>query len=236
MGILELVFIERIQRTAGVVSFRFRPIQRINFFPGQFLQVVFDKANRNNKELNKYLSLSCSPGKEYIEVTKKISDSRFSQRLMKLKPGDKIQVNIPMGNCVFYQDYKNIVFLIGGIGITPVISILEYIADGGLDTSVSLFYSNRTEEEIAFKKELDSWSGNNKNIHVYYTVTDCQPKEKSCLFGQINKELLVQKACELKEKVIFIFGPPKMVEAMEKLALELNGKKENIKVENFIGY
>ena len=58
--------------------------------------------------------------------------------------------------------YEKIAFLIGGIGITPVISIIEHICDKKLSTDVALLYSNRNEDEIAFKKELHNWQSQNK--------------------------------------------------------------------------
>ncbi len=233
---IRVSLIEAIPRTATVKSFRFRPKERLEFIPGQFMQVIFDEAGRENKDLNKYLSFSSAPGKEHIEFTKRLSSSHFSQRLRDLKPGDEILIKAPLGNCVFNPEYKKVFFLIGGIGITPVISILEYITDKKLDTDVCLLYSNRTEEEIAFKPELDNWSAKNQNIKVTYAVSDCQPKDNACIFGRIDKDLISRRVCGLGERIIFVFGPPKMVEAMTNLCLELSCDKGKIKTESFIGY
>jgi len=228
--------IERIKRSPSVESFRFRLDERVDFSPGQFLQVIFDQANRNNKGLNKYLSISSSPTKPYIEITKRVSQSEFCAKLTSLKEGDEILLRLPMGECVFKEEYKRIGFLIGGIGITPVISILEYIIEKNLGTDAYLFYSNRTDDDIAFKKELDHWQSINKSIKVYFTVTECQPRDKTCLFGFISKELLREKACDLSERMLFLFGPPGMVEEMCSVSLALECKRENIKTEKFIGY
>ena len=227
---------ERIKRTQTVESFRFCAKEKINFVPGQFLQLIFDEENRDNKELNKYLSFSSLPSKNYLEVTKRISDSNFSQRLKNLKIGDELLLKAPLGNCVFNPEYEKIGFLIGGIGITPVISIIGYIVDEKLNTDAILLYSNRREEDIAFKGELDHWRSVNYNIKVIYTVTDCPPKDSRCIFGRINKELISQNAPDFRERIFFIFGPPKMVNAMNNLCLELSCPKENIKTESFIGY
>lgn len=236
MQLLEASFLEQIKRTDTVRSFRFALPEKTEFLPGQFLQVIFDPPHPDDRRMNKYLSFSSSPTKDYIEVTKRLSNSLFSQRLLGLKSADKVILQLPMGNCIFKEEYRRIGFLIGGIGITPVISIIDYIVDKNLNTDTSLFYSNRTEEEIAFKKELDYWQAINKNIHIYYTVTDCQPRDKVCHYGRIDRKLLEEKACDTSERIFFIFGPPKMVEAMHNLALELSCKKENIKIENFLGY
>ncbi|MFA5272212.1 MAG: FAD-dependent oxidoreductase [Candidatus Omnitrophota bacterium] len=233
---IRIKFIEKIQRTPTVMSFRFLAPEKINFIPGQFLQVIFDENNRANKDLNKYLSFSSSPTKEYIEITKRISESQFSKRLLNLKSNNEILIKAPLGNIVFLDEYKAIAFLIGGIGVTPVISIIEYICDKGLDTDVLLFYSNRRDDDIAFREELDSWQKINKNIRIVYTVTECPPKDKKCVFGFIDKALISEKKCDLANRMVFIFGPPKMVKSMQDLCFDCGCQKENVKIENFIGY
>ena len=121
--------IETIDRAPGTRSFRLLPEKHIDFLPGQFLQVIFDPGN---KDLNKYLSFSSSPTKEYIEFTKRLSSSAFSEKLRSLKINVQVLLKAPLGSCVFKEEYRKIAFLIGGIGITPVISILEYIVERGL--------------------------------------------------------------------------------------------------------
>ncbi len=85
MNELRARLIARIKRTPTVESFRFLPQEKMNFIPGQFTRLIFDEKNRENKELNKYLSFSSSPDREYVEVTKRLSSSVFSARLNNLK-------------------------------------------------------------------------------------------------------------------------------------------------------
>lgn len=217
-------------------SFRFVSKEHLEFLPGQFVRVIFDTTNLNNKEANKYLSFSSSPTKSYFELTKKLSKSIFSNRLRSLRKGSEVLFEGPLGNCVFKDQYKKIAFLIGGIGITPVVSILEYIADCDIITDVLLLYSNKTEDEIAFKQELDIWQSRKEHIRVVYTVTACEPQDEECVYGHVDKALLQQKIPDIKERIFYIFGPPVMVEAMTNLCIELNCQKENIKTERFIGY
>jgi len=233
---LRVRLIEKIPRTGSVKSFRFLPEEEFDFLPGQAAQLIFNPQDKTDRELNKYLSFSSSPTKGYLEFTKRMSLSKFSQALEKLNNGDEVLLKAPVGNCVFQEDYAKIGFLIGGIGITPVISIIEYIVDKNLSTDVLLLYSNRTDDDIAFKPELDRWHGLNKNIKISYIVTDCQPRDKTCIRGVIDKEMMVEKVYELNKRIFFIFGPPKMVEAMDNLCLDLGCSKENIKTERFVGY
>ena len=217
-------FIKAIKRTEAIKSFRFSCHERVDFLPGQFTQLVFDEKNAQNRDLNKYLSFSCAPGKGYIEVTKRISESEFSKRLNRLRPGDRVLFKPPMGNCVFKDDYKKLAFLIGGIGITPVISMIEYVIEKKIDTDIYLLYSNRSAEDTAFKKELDLWKGQDANIHIVYTA------------GRINKDMVTQYISDLKERVVFMFGPPAMVEAMKGVCFEIGCSKDKVMAENFIGY
>jgi len=232
----KVILAQKIQRTPTVTSFRFSSAEKINFIPGQFLKIILDQNHPENKDLNKFLSFSCSPENNYVEVTKRLSASLFSQNLSGLKLKDQVFIQAPFGDCVLKEEFKKNAFLIGGIGITPVISIIEYIINKKLDTDILLFYSNRTEEEIAFRPELDIWAKSNSNLKLYYILTDCQPKDNSCSFGRINKELLLNKIKDPQERVFFTFGPPKMVEAMNQLCLEIGGLKENLRTESFAGY
>ena len=235
MNLFKVKFKERVKRTDTTESFRFIPEQKPNFIPGQFLQVIFDPANSGNQLLNKYLSFSASPERGYFEFTKRLSDSDFSNRLKALQPKDEVWLKGPLGNCVFREEQPKIGFLIGGIGITPVISILEYIIDRKLKTDVVLLYSNRTEEEIAFKPEIDRWRKENSNLKVFYTLTDCQPKDAECLYGFIDENVLTTRMPDAQDRAIFIFGPPDMVKAMFEVCLK-NVRREQIKTENFFGY
>jgi glycine betaine catabolism B len=234
--ITKLKFSQSIKRVNSVKSFRFYPKNPINFMPGQFGKILFDKDNIFNKEANKYLSFSASPDKDYLEFTKKLSQSIFSKKLDSLVKGNEIFVQAPLGNCVFKDQYQKIAFLIGGIGITPVISIIEYIVNKKLNTNVVLFYSNRTEQDIAFVKELNRWEKELPNLKIIYTVTDCEPKDNKCLQGYINEELVSSKLDNFKERILFIFGPPGMTAAMAKLCDNVGCNPDKVKKEGFLGY
>ena len=108
---IRATFIEKIQRTDTVFSFRFIPESPVVFQAGQFLQVILDETDRNNRDLNKYLSFSAAPGRTYFEVTKRLSDSHFSQRMRALKTGERVFFKLPLGNCALDATYKKIGFL-----------------------------------------------------------------------------------------------------------------------------
>ncbi|MDD5747018.1 MAG: FAD-dependent oxidoreductase [Candidatus Omnitrophica bacterium] len=229
-------FLEKINRTPSVASFRFRSGEVIRFVPGQFVGVRFDEKNRANRQLNKYLSFSSSPTEPYIEVTKRLSESEFSQRMLRLKPGDEVLFDGPLGKCVFNEADAKIGFLIGGIGITPVISIIQYITEKRLPTDAVLLYSNRIYEEIAFKAELDAWQKKARALRLIYTLTDYPDPDAVCRFGRIDKQLVGRQIADISERRFFIYGPPPMVEAMKALCRDAGCKEDMIMAENFVGY
>ena len=229
-------FIESVDRSVSSKSFRFEKPDGFSFLPGQFLQVIFDEEDRKNKDLNKYLSFSNAPHENYLEVTKRISDSDFSSRLCFLKKGDKVLLKAPMGNCVYNSEMTRIAFLIGGIGITPVVSIIDHIVHNQINTDIVLIYSNRTEDDVPFKEKFDKYSVGHNNFKVLYTVTSCQPQDEKCFSGFITKELLDHHITDFNERIIFIFGVPSMVASMREICGGCSCSKDKIKFENFMGY
>ena len=89
--------------------------------------------------MNKYLSMSSSPTKNYIEVTKRISDSQFSKKLLSLKVGEEVSFNLPLGECVFKNEYKVSKFYLFGSYVRG-----EADSKSDIDLLVDLDYSQRT--------------------------------------------------------------------------------------------
>lgn len=234
-GIIKLKFIESCLRAREVKSFRFKPVVPFEFKPGQFAKILFDENDLNNKQLNKYLSFSLPPGGN-IEFTKKLSQSIFSQKLNSLKKGDELAIQGPLGNCIFKDEYKKILFLIGGIGITPVISILGHIVLNKLAVDSILFYSNKTLEQAAFYRQLNQWQKNYPKLKVFNAITSEASGPDIFLHGHINCEIVAQYVKDIRDRIVFIFGPPAMVEAMVAICRKLDLSPEAIKKENFIGY
>ena len=228
--------IERIRRTPTIESFRFQPDQSMDFVPGQHLRVMFDSEHAANGLLNKFLSFSCPPGAGYIEVTKRLSSSDFSSRLKSLQPGQTVVLKGPMGDCVYHGSETKIGFLIGGIGITPVMSILGYLVEKGLPTSAGLLFSNRNEEEIPFRAQLEDYARRNDRVQFFLTVDQQLSAAQDLRMGRINKEMIEMCVPDISERIMFIFGPPAMVKAMKELCLDCGCRQDNIRTESFFGY
>jgi ferredoxin-NADP reductase len=224
---------EIIPRTYNVTSFRFPRPAELNYKAGQFFFITL---KADGKELKKHFSFSSSPTeKTHIEFTKKLSDSDFSATLKALKAGDWARIDAPYGKFTFEGEHEKIGLLAGGIGITPFKSICQYCTDMRLNTKVTLLYGNRTENDIAFRKELEALQRQNKNLKVVFILNEADSNWKGAT-GLITAEMIKKEIPDYEETTFYTCGPPKMVEIMEKLVAQLGLPETQLKREYFTGY
>lgn len=224
---------EIIPRTHDTTSYRFpRPIE-LKYKPGQYLFVTI---KQDEKELGKPFSFSTSPTQtDYIEFTKKFTDHEFSLALKAAKVGDWARIDAPYGKFTFEGEYPKICLLCGGIGITPFLSMIKNATDKGLGSKITLFYGCRTEEDMAFKNELEDLAQKNGNFRLIFVLSQASAYWKGAT-GYINAELVKKEVPDFKDTVFFACGPPPMVKAMEELVAGLGLSGERLKLEYFTGY
>lgn len=234
---LETEVVDIIERTHNVKSFRFRIEKDGDFKPGQFFFVTI---KIDGREGTKHFSFSNSPTeKGYVEFTKRITDSEFSQALERLKVGDWARLKMPYGSFTFGGEYEKIAFLSGGIGITPIRSICRFVTDSMLPTDIVLLYGNDREEDIIFRQDLDNMHSVNKNLRIVYTLTsrDIDRKIWKGRTGYIDDAMIKEEMPDYTERIFYICGPPRMVESLiDILKNKLNIEENRIKRENFVGY
>lgn len=230
---LELKIKEIIQRSPDVKSFRLALDGKPDFKAGQFLCVWL----KTEKECRRYLSISSSPTEEgFIEFTKKITQSEFSQILNHLKPGDTVRIAYPFGKFTLDDPQAKVAFLSGGIGITPIRSICKYVVDKNLGTDLVLVYANRSINEIVFKNDFDLMQKQYPKLRVAHVLCEPAPGFK-CLVGLINAQVIKNEIPDYALRKFYICGPPGMVETMKKILKdELSLPEENIITERFQGY
>jgi ferredoxin-NADP reductase len=230
----ETEVLDVIKRTHNVKSFRFKIKPGADFKAGQFFFVAIKV---DGKDRTKHFSFSNSPTeKEYIEFTKKLTDSDYSKALDRLKRGDWAKLRMPLGSFTFEGEYKKIAFLSGGIGITPIRSICKYIVDKKLDADIVLLYGNRTIKDIVFKEDFEEMQKEYPRFKAVHVISGPESEWRGRK-GHINADVVKEEIPDYSERKFYISGPPLMVEAMKKILLnELNIITENIITENFTGY
>ncbi len=130
-------------------------------------------------------------------------------------------VSASFGDFTFKGEYDKAGMPSGGIGITPLCSIIRYCTDKQLKTNIVLLYSNRSEDDIAFRNEFEEMQRENKNLKVINAITHPGKGWKG-LTGRINKEMIQREVLDYTERVFYISGPPKMVDAMAAILKDMN--------------
>src|SRR3989344_3287701 len=210
------------------------------FQPGQFVMMELDlektnkfKVKDGKKPIQKRpFSMSSTPlRKDYLEVTVKTTENAFVSDYFVnyLNKDEEIIVSGPFGK--FYFDEKNTeenIMLIGaGSGISPLMSIFRFIHEKKLPISVHMLYSNKTQEEILWRKEIESLC-KSPNLSHEFTLTR---EEWEGTKGRINKEMIL-RGLNSKDTHFYLCGPPEFVKSTELILLNKIGiKAENIKKE-----
>ncbi len=230
---LELVKITT--HCCDVMTFRFAVADAAAFKPGQYMVVTLPV---DGKDVSKALSISSSPTENgFIEFTKKISSSDFSQQLLKLKEGQRVSIRWPMGRFTFEGEHPRAVFLSGGIGITPIRSIFKNATDKKIASRLTLLYSSRTPEYLIFRQDFEAMARQNPSIKLVYTLTQCDQKVIGCRVGYIDADMIKEEVPDFAQSVFYICGPPAMVDAMRSMLLsKLQLPVEQVITEDFVGY
>ncbi len=231
--------IDVIQRTRDIKSFRFFVPQDINidFKAGQYFVLTI---KIKGQDATKHFSFSISPTeKGYVEFTKRITDSEFSQALDQLKKNDWARLKLPYGLFTFEGEHAKIAFLSGGIGITCIRSMCKFATDKKLPTDIVLIYSSKTENDIVFHEDFLQMQNENKKLKVIHALTspDIDKSTWKGKVGHIGSLMIKEEIPDYMDRVFYICGPPKMVDDLKSiLSDELRLDKEKIRLEHFTGY
>jgi ferredoxin-NADP reductase len=171
-----------------------------------------------------------------IGLCTRIRDSAFKRSLVELPVGAEVEVESPKGTFVLPQDASQpLVFVAGGIGITPFRSMLRYIQDGQLSYRVTLIYSNRDRGSTAFLDELEEIERTNPNIRLIVTMTDDDnwSGESRRVDAEFFREYLGDG---LDEARYMVAGPPGLAEAATEELKKAGVDEERVSTDSFSGY
>lgn len=226
---LSLCFAERIVRTSAAVSYRFSRPPGFTFAAGQYMLLWPEPGG----SLVHPLSFSDGPQEDFLEFTKRMTGSAYCQLLERLRPGDVVTAKGPVGSFSAEGSSGRIVCIAGGIGITPIRSILAAMAQRQDTRPVTLIYGNLDENDIAFATELAELAlPQFRLVHVLQHPGG-RLKAHS---GLISAEIIRSEVPDLTSATFLISGPPVMVKAMEGQLAALGISPEHIRTDRFLGY
>jgi glycine betaine catabolism B len=230
----------------GTRSFFWEPEKHIKYLPGQFYYFTLPRLLKSDSRgPTRHFTLSSSPTESESDglirfTTRMRKQSGYKISLYALKKGDIVEGEGPNGTFILDENASGRhVFIAGGIGVTPFRSIMKYLVDKDLRTSdIQLVYSNSVPEEIAFKRELESWCDNRENMTVDMTIT--KPGNTTSkwygLEGRIDKGMLRRLISDPQNLTYWLCGPPPMIDAMEVLLKNINVPSSRVISEKFTGY
>ncbi len=157
------------------------------------------------------LSLAGSPDVDELDFATRIGPSAFKRALFGLTPGNEVRVSRPIGG-LSYDPSRPAVLIAGGMGITPLRSLL--LSRAALDTSapIRLLFSNRHWEWIPFRAELSAEERQRQNLRITWVQTSPVgvPQNEDVHHGRIDRELLSRELRQNPDAVFYVAGPAPM--------------------------
>lgn len=208
----------------------------VKFKAGQYFFITIPKLKYDDPRGNiRHFSIVNSPNQNKIisMATRLREESGFKKTLKDLPFGSEVEIGSTTGDFILPKSPdQELVFIAGGIGITPFMSMLKFITEEKLPFNVTLIYSNKDRSSTAFFKDLKELEKKNKNIKILFTMTQ-DPMFKGEK-GRIDAKFIKRNIKNYQQKIFYVSGPKAFNQEIIKILKDL--KIKNIKSEEFWGY
>ena len=197
--------------------------KKYNFVPGQATEVSINKSGWENK--NRPFTFTCLPDDDHLEFTIKTYPAHkgVTSELLQLKMDDELILHAVFGAIAYKGEG---VFIAGGAGVTPFISILRYQHRKNETGNNKLIFANKTRADIILEEEFTKLLGKN-----FINILSDE-KVDGYANGQITEDFL-KANINTSDGPIYVCGPPPMMEAVEKQLYNLQIKEKRIIKEAF---
>lgn len=224
----------------GTLAFSLEKPAGFEFKAGQSADLTLLNPPETDAEGNiRTFSIVSAPSEADLAFATRLRDTAFKRVLRNMAPGTEIKLEGPMGSFNLHKNpAKPAVFLAGGIGITPFMSMIREAGRQKDPHQLYLFYSNRRPEDTAFLNELKALAQQNPNFHMIATMVEMD-KSKTSWNGErgfIDAALLQRHLSALSGPIYYIAGPPAMVAAMRDMLSKAGVDEDDIRTEDFAGY
>jgi ferredoxin-NADP reductase len=224
----------------GTMAFQFEKPHDFVYKAGQYIDLtISDSKNGSPNGLTHTFSIASSPFDKDLLVTTRMRNTVFKQALSILPIGSGVKIEGPMGSFSLHNNTaRPAVFLAGGIGIAPFLSMLSYATGKKLRHPIVLFYANRYLEDAAFMDPLWKLERANPRFRFVPTLTRTDKNYRGWKgeTGHINSEMLVAQVGTVRGPIYYIAGPPTMVAATRQTLCEVGVDEDDIRTEEFAGY
>jgi ferredoxin-NADP reductase len=232
--------LSRIEAAEGTMAFRFERPSSFVFIPGQSVDMTLPNPPETDAEgTARTFSIASSPFEDQLMFATRMRSTAFKRSLAKVPLGTEVEITSAMGSFTLHKNSaRPAVFLAGGIGITPFLSIVRQADHDQLPHKLHLFYSNRRPEDAPFLAPLQALEQSNANFHLIATMTEMLQSRKEWIgeTGFINKAMLLKHLPDLQGSIYYVAGPPAMVTTLRKMLADAGIDEDDIRSEEFAGY
>ena len=234
---LQLTFLEQKQLTPTSYEFVFAPSRPLIHQPGQYVEIQVPHKRADFRGIRRSFSITSAPGEATLRLGIKFYEpsSSLKTALQNLKKGDVLPTTGISGDFTLPKDQTiPLLYIAGGIGITPFISHLLHLQRTKQTRDVALLYSVANIGEIAYKDILVA-----SGIKVFVVTKSDTPANIPKDWTHINtsfitQDILSENVPDIASRTVFISGPPPMIDGTKKHLAAL--KATHVKTDYFIGY
>lgn len=227
--------LDHVDATAtNIKTFWFKPERQVRYTAGQFTELYLPHPGSDNRGDKRWFTLSSSPTDELLSITTKYAtegSSSFKRYLFGLAPGTVVDLAEPMGDFVLPKDTQiPLVFVAGGIGITPIHSMVKYLVDSGQTRNITLLYGANKQDELCFSTLF-------QQSDIQYVPIIKEPaKSWKGETGYITVERILEAAQKSPNALIYVSGPEPMTEALANGLKKAGVNKHSVVTDFFPGY
>ncbi|MFH0864083.1 MAG: RnfABCDGE type electron transport complex subunit D [Candidatus Gottesmanbacteria bacterium] len=237
---LVLAIKEKINYSLDIYDFVFPKTSKINYLPGQYMEWTLAHQGTDSRGNRRYFTLASSPTEDNLRIGVRFDNpsSSYKRALKNFSSNDKIVASQLAGDFTLPKDpNKKLVFIAGGIGITPFRSMIKYLLDINKERQITLFYSNKYINEIVYR-DIFTAAGKLLHIKTIYTLTDQDkiPSSWTGRIGRINEQMIIKEVPDFKERVYYISGTHNMVTYFKDILKKMGIDKNQIRSDFFPGY
>lgn len=239
MDFPEFPLIKRQTIAEGTMEFTFCSEQSgMTYVAGQHADYININQPVMDAEGNgRAFSFSSAPRKDgTFTVAMRMRNTAFKNWWRDMPLGTKVKFDGPRGDMILPEDIQPVVFLAGGIGITPFHAMIEDVKNQQSSFPITLFFSNRTVADAPYHASLEAWAKGMKSFHYVPTLTHTPPADWGGERGYIDAAMIQRHVPDVAHALFYLAGPTPMIQAMRKVLDTMGIKRGQIRQEEFTGY
>jgi ferredoxin-NADP reductase len=203
------------------------------FRAGQYFSIF---VHSNGVATSRPYTISSSPGMPHLDITVRHKEGGFVSPylLTKVKTGDVLESTGPHGTFYYepLMDSDHLVFLAGGSGVTPFMSIIRETVEQRQPLQIHLLYGSRRPDDIIFKDELEQIASAHPNMRVDFVISE-PPNGWSGLSGLLDARMISSLVGSVEGKTFFVCGPAQMHGLCENALKDLGVPHRRIRKEAY---